>query len=250
MKTVAIVCQKGGVGKSTTALNLGAGLSRKKKRVLFVDLDAQGNLTETLGGGGDGPTALDVLTGKVPARAALRSVALGSLLPAGPSLWGADMTVCGPGREYALREALAPLQGEYEYAVIDTPPALGILTVNALTAAETAIVTAQADVYSLRAIGQLSMTVDVVRDHCNAALRIGGILLTRHSARAVLSRDMAEMIEQTAAALHTKVFKACIREAVAVKESQAFQRDIFTYAPKSRVAKDYQDFVNEFLARA
>ena len=250
MKTLAIVCQKGGVGKSTTALNLGAGLSLKGKRILFIDLDAQGNLTETLGCGGDGVTALDVLTGESIGKEALRQTALGDLIAAGPGLSGADMTVSNVRREYRLKDALMPLRDKYDYAIIDTPPALGILTVNALTAATEAIVTVQADVYSLRAIGQLSLTVDAVRQHCNAALSIGGILLTRHSARAVLSRDMAEMIEQTAAALHTKVFAASIREAVAIKESQACQQDIFTYAPRSGVAKDYQDFVNEYLARA
>lgn len=249
MKTLAIVCQKGGVGKSTTALNLGAGLSLKGKRVLFIDLDAQGNLTETLGGG-SGMTAFDVLVGESTAEEAVQKIALGGLIAAGPSLSGADMSVSGARREYRLQEALEPLREKYDYAIIDTPPALGLLAVNALTAATEAIVTVQADVYSLRAIGQLSLTVDAVRQHCNAALSICGILLTRHNGRAVLSRDMAEMIEQTAAALHTKVFAASIREAVAIKESQACQQDIFTYAPKSGVAKDYQDFVNEYLARA
>ena len=250
MKILAIVCQKGGVGKSTTALNLGAGLSFKGKKVLFIDLDAQGNLTETLGSDGCGVTALDVLLGEATAEEALRQTAPGDLIAAGPSLSGADMSVPRARREYRLQDALMPLKDKYDYVIIDTPPALGILTVNALTAAAEAIVTVQADVYSLRAIGQLSLTVDAVRRHCNAALSIGGILLTRHNARAVLSRDMTEMIEQTAAALHTKVFAASIREAVAIKESQACQQDIFTYAPKSGVAKDYQGFVNEYLARA
>ena len=247
MKTLAIVCQKGGVGKSTTALNLGAGLALKGQKVLFVDLDAQGNLTETLGGGGD-LTAMDVLTGEATAEEALRTVALGGLIPAGPNLAGADMVVSDARREYRLRDALAPFTEGYDYAIIDTPPSLGILTINALTAATEAIVTAQADVYSLRAIGKLSMTIEAVRKHCNDALLIGGILLTRHSTRAILSRDMTEMIEQTAAALHTKIFKARIREAVAIKESQVCQQDIFTYAPKSGAAGDYQDFVNEYLA--
>lgn len=248
MKTLAIVCQKGGVGKTTTAMNLGAGLSLKGKRVLFIDLDAQGSLTETLNGSG-GMTAFDVLAGKTTAEATIQKTALGDLIAAEPSLSGADMFVSGARREYRLRDAMEPLGDKYDYAIIDTPPALGVLTVNALTAATEAIVTVQADVYSLRAIGQLFLTMDAVRQHCNAGLAIGGILLTRHSARTVLSRDMTEMINQTAAALHTKVFATRIRDAVAIKESQACQQDIFTYAPESRVAKDYQGFVNEYLAR-
>lgn len=249
MKTLAIVCQKGGVGKTTTALNFGAGLSLKGKRVLFIDLDAQGSLTETLDGSG-GMTAFDVLTGATTAEAAIQKIALGDLIVAEPSLSVADMSVSGARREYRLRDALEPLKDKYDYAITDTPPALGVLTVNALTAASEAIITVQADIYSLRAIGQLCLTVDAVRKHCNAGLTIAGILLTRHNARTILSRDMAEMIAQTAATLHAKVFAAHIREAVAIKESQARRQDIFTYAPKSRAAKDYQDFVNEYLERA
>ena len=116
MKTLAIVCQKGGVGKSTTALNLGAGLSLKGKRVLFIDLDAQGNLTETLGGGG-GVTAFDVLVGEATAEEAIQQIALGDLIAAGPSLSGADMSVSGARREYRLQEALEPL-GKGQYTVL------------------------------------------------------------------------------------------------------------------------------------
>lgn len=249
MKTVAIVCQKGGVGKSTTALNLGAGLFLKNKKVLFVDLDAQGNLTETLGVNGGCPTALDVLLGRMDIKTAVQWTAVGDVIAAGAGLAGADMVIEGARKEYRLKDALEAVKDAYDYTIIDTPPALGMLTVNALAAASEAIVPVQADIYSLRAIGQLSMTMDAVRDHCNENLVIAGILLTRHSSRAILSRDMAEMMEQTAEALRTKVFSTSIREAVAIKESQARQTDIFSYAPKSGVAKDYLEFVNEYIAR-
>ena len=247
MKVVAIVCQKGGVGKSTTAFNLGAGLSHKGKKILFVDLDAQANLTETLGAQPEGSTVFDVMMNRASAAESTQSVALGDMLAAGADLSGADMAVTGQGKEYRLKKALDSIKDKYDYAVIDTPPALGILTINALTAAEEAIIPVQADVYSLRAIGQLSMTINAVRQHCNPNLDIGGILLTRHNSRAILNRDMAELIEQTAVALQTKVFKASIREAVAIKESLACQSDIMTYAPKSGVARDYQNFINEYL---
>jgi len=249
MKTVAIVCQKGGVGKSTTALNLGAGLFFKSKKILFVDLDAQGNLTETLGVSGDCPTALDVLMGRADIKTAAQWTAVGDVIAAGAGLAGADMIIEGTRKEYRLKDALEAVKNAYDYVIIDTPPALGILTVNALAAASEAIVPVQADIYSLRAIGQLSMTMDAVREHCNESLAIAGILLTRHSSRAILSRDMAEMMDQTAEALHTKVFSTSIREAVAIKESQARQTDIFSYAPRSGVAKDYLEFVNEYIAR-
>jgi chromosome partitioning protein len=213
-----------------------------------VDLDAQGNLTETLGADAQGTTALDVLTGAAAADA-IQRFPLADIVPAGPGLAGADMTIAGNRKEYRLSEALSPVRERYDYIIIDTPPALGILTVNALAAATEALVPVQADIYSLRALGQLSMTIEAVRRHCNAGLTISGILLTRHSKRAILSRDMADMMEQTAKALRTTVFQSSIREAVAIKESQARQRDIFAYAPKSGAAADYQDLINEYVAR-
>lgn len=248
MKTIAVVCQKGGVGKTTTALNMGAGLALKGKKILFVDLDAQANLTETLGADSRAATVLDVLTGDVAVQSAVQHLPLGDVLPAGAGLAGADLVISGARREYKLQEALASIAALYDYAIIDTPPALGIFTVNALAAASDIVVPVQADIYSLRAIGQLSQTVSAVRDHCNPGLVISGILLTRHNNRSVLSRDIADMIDETAKALQTRVFVSCVREAVAVKESQARSQDIFSYAPKSGAAKDYQGFIDEYLS--
>lgn len=248
MKIIAIVCQKGGVGKTTTALNIGAGLARRDKKILFVDLDAQANLTETLGADSGKATVLDVLIGESALENALQRLPMADVLPAGPGLAGADMVINGLRREYRLKEALDVLSDAYDYAIIDTPPALGIFTVNALTAASDIIVPVQADIYSLKAIAQLSRTIAAVREHSNPHLAIAGILLTRHNTRAVLSRDMAEMIEETAAALQTRVFKYCVREAIAIKESLACNQDIFSYAPKNGAAKDYEAIINEYLS--
>jgi chromosome partitioning protein len=159
------------------------------------------------------------------------------------------MMLTQTGKEFRLKEALAPIQENYDYIIIDTPPALGILTINALTACTGIIVPAQADIYSLQGIGQLYGTIKPVRQYCNPELRILGILLTRYNQRSIISRDIAEMMAQTAAQLETIVYKATIREAVAVKEAQARQRDIYSYAPKGRVTADYASFVEEVLAQ-
>lgn len=151
------------------------------------------------------------------------------------------------GKEYRLKEALEPVKNNYDYIVIDTPPALGILTINALTAADDIIIPAQADIYSIDAIGQLSSTVKAVKQYTNSKLSIKGILLTRYSDRTILSRDLADMIQRTAEQLSTKLFNATIREAIGIKEAQAQKQDIFSYSGNSKVAADYMQFVEEFL---
>jgi chromosome partitioning protein len=131
---------------------------------------------------------------------------------------------------------------------VDTPPALGILTVNALTACDSVIIPAQADIYSLQGIEQLAETMKPVKKYCNPSLRIEGILLTRYSPRSVLSREVAELAEQLAAKLNTKLFKATIREAIAVKEAQISQQSLYSYAPKAKVTEDYTALIDELIS--
>ena len=249
MKTVAIINQKGGVGKSTTAMALGAGLIRKRKKVLYVDLDAQGNLTFALGDGGEsgGGDSLSVLTRETAIGDAIRITPGGDLLPSAPALSGADKALSTIGKEFRLREALAQVADRYDWAVVDTPPALGILTINALTACDCCVVPAQADIFSLQGIMQLSATLEAVRQYCNPDLRVAGILLTRYNGRVIIGREIAEKMQDTARALETRVFRTTIREGTAVKEAQAMRQDIFSYAPRSNAAQDYLKFVDEFL---
>jgi len=244
-ESLAVINQKGGVGKSTTALAIGAGLSLKGHRVLYIDLDAQGNMSYTLGADSGGATVLDVLTGRATAEQAIQQTGQGHIIPSSPALSGADGVITATGKEYRLKEALEPLKGKYDYFIIDTPPALGILVINALTACTGAIIPAQADIYSLQGIGQLYNTVKAVKQYCNPSLIIKGIVLTRYSPRSILSREVAEMIEDTARQLDTALYKTTIREGIAVREAQARQQDIFSYAPKSNVSQDYKALVDE-----
>ena len=243
---LAVINQKGGVGKSTTAAAIGAGLLLKGRSVLFVDLDAQGNLSFNLGAGPAALSSLEVLTGTAQAREAILHTDHGDLIPASPALAGADGIITATGKEYRLKEALAPLS--YDYIILDTPPALGILTVNALTACTGVIIPAQADAYSLQGIALLAKTIDVVRKYCNRALKVKGIVLTRYTPRSILSRDMTKLMEDTAAHLGTKVYSSTIRECTALREAQAVQDTIYSYAPKSNAAADYMALVEEILA--
>ncbi len=243
----AIINQKGGVGKSTTAHALGCALFRRGYRVLFVDLDSQSNLSFSLKVAGETPTSMDVLAQEVNVRDAIRKCSDGDVIPAGLSLALAEQNMSGVGTEYRLHEAFEQIKDDYDYIVIDTPPALGILTVNALTACTRAVIPAQADIYSFQGISQLYKTMTTVKRYCNPNLEVSGILLTRYSPRAILSRDVADMLSKTAEQINTKLFDATIREAVSVREAQANQMDIYEYNSKSNVSQDYEAFTDELL---
>lgn len=247
MQTIAVINQKGGVGKSTTALAIGAGLISIGFRVLFIDLDAQGNLTYSLGVVAQKYNVLRALQSPQHAKEEIQHGAQGDILASSPSLSGADTLITQTGKEYRLKEALESLEGAYDYCVIDTPPALGILTVNALTACTGAIIPAQADVYSLQGISQLQGTIEAVRKYCNPNLTIMGIVLTRFNGRSIIRREVAQMLEQTAEQLHTKLYKARIRECTALVEAQAMRQSIYQYAPRSNAAADYRALVGEIL---
>lgn len=247
MEVVAIVNRKGGVGKTVTAQALGAGLARKKKKVLYIDLDSQTNLTYGLAIDPEGLSSMDVLTGEATAAEAIQNTPQGDAIAGSEALAAADAIITGSRKEYRLKDALEGLQ--YDYIILDTPAQLGTLTVNALTAATSVIIPVQAEVFSLQGMGQLSKAIDAVKEYCNKNLKIRGILITRYNGRAIISRDMQANLEDAARQLHTKLYSTPIRECTSIKEAQASQQDIFTYAPRSNAAKDYADFIKEFMRK-
>lgn len=247
MKVIAIVSRKGGVGKTATAHALGAGLIKRGNKILYVDLDSQTNLSFSVGADRKGPNALDLLTGSCSAAEAIQQTKQGEIIRGCEQLAGADILLTDTGKEYRLKEALAQVKGKYDYVVIDTPAALGTLTVNALTAADFAVIPVQAEIYSLQGIGQLKETLESVKKYCNKGLKVKGILVTRYKGRATLSKDMRDNLDEAAKNLKTKLFNTPVRECISVAEAQAMKQDIFTYAPRSNAAKDYDAFIEELL---
>ena len=247
MEVIAVVNRKGGVGKTATAQALGAGLIKKKKKVLYIDLDSQTNLSYGLGADMNKPNSMDILTGEATAQEAIQHTEQGDVIAGTEALAGADAVIDGTGKEYRLKEAINGLQ--YDYIIIDTPAQLGTLTVNALTATTGGgvIIPVQADIYSLQGIGQLNKTIEAVKKYCNKDLYIRGILITRYNSRAVISKDMQTNLQEAAEQLNTRLYSVPIRECVAIKEAQASQTDIFSYAPRSNAAKDYTAFIKEFM---
>jgi len=247
---ISIANQKGGIGKSTTAQSLGAGLFLKGYKTLLIDLDPQRNISYTIGADFTKPTAYEFMTKRATAEEVIQDTPQGKVIPAGENLSNLDLELTSTGKEYKLKEALDPIKKDYDYIIIDTPPALGILTVNALTTSDSLIIPSQADIYSLQGIGQLYKTIQAVRMYCNSKLKIQGILLTKHNTRTILNRDMGELIEDTAKQLDTEVYQTFIRESVVVREAQAKKQDIFTYAPNSNPTQDYLSFIEEVIERS
>lgn len=246
-KVITITNRRGGTGKTCTAYALGAGLSIRGYKTLCIDLDSQTNLSFDMGASSATASSMDLLTGEATAQDAIQHTERGDVIAGSPELATADLTFTGTGKEYRLKEAIEPIRGSYDFIIIDTAPSLNILTVNALTASDSAIITAQAEVHSLQGIGQLNDTIKAVRKHTNKDLVIEGILITRYNGRAIISRDMRQNLLEVAQLLNTKVFLQPIRECIALREAQAMQTDIFTYAPRSNASADYNALIDELI---
>lgn len=240
----AFANQKGGVGKTSCCLSVGACLRAIGKRVLLVDLDPQGNLTYSSGIEGFVYSVMDLMQKRVKARDAIIS----DLIASSPYLASADVMFTAVGKEYLLREALADVRDEYDHILLDCPPSLGTLSVNALSCADEVVIPAQADIFSVQGIMQLGETISAVRQYVNPNIHIAGILCNRYNARSVISRDIYDMLGTVAAQLGTLVFKTVIRECTALKEAAALRTDILSHAPRSNAAADFAALTDEFLS--
>lgn len=248
---IAIVNQKGGVGKTTTAVNLGACLAEAGKTVLLVDVDPQGNSTSGIGirKSQIARCIYDVLINDLSAR----EVVLPSnterlwVIPATINLAGAEIELVSVlNREFRLRNALAPLKGEYDYLLLDCPPSLGLLTINALSAADSVLVPIQCEYYALEGLSQLLNTITLVQKHLNPHLDILGVVLTMFDPRTNLSQQVIDEVKKY---FGEKVFQTIIPRNIRLSEAPGYGQSIIAYDERSRGAEAYRELAQEVINR-
>lgn len=249
-KTIVLSNQKGGVGKTTTANALAVGFKSRGFSVLAVDMDPQGNLSFSLGADVESSaTIYDVLKGELKTRFAIQKAPLVDTISSNILLSSIELEFTGVQREFLLKNALAPIQSSYDYIFIDSPPALGILTVNAFAAADYVLVPMLSDIFSLQGITQLAETIERVKNYCNPAIQVLGIFLTKHNPRTRFSKEVKGTVDMIAEDLHIPALDTYIRESVSLREAQSLQQSVLEYAPKSNAVIDYESLIDELIGR-
>jgi chromosome partitioning protein len=249
-RVIAIANQKGGVGKTTTAINLGASLAVAEKKTLVIDMDPQGNATSGLGVSGRGslPTVYDVLTGDAQVgEAIVKEVHFPclDLVPSSRDLVGAEIELVGAtSRETVLRRGIQPVRSKYDYILVDCPPSLGLLTLNTLTAADSVLIPIQCEFYALEGLSQLLNTVRLVQRSLNPKLEIEGVLLTMYDKRLNLSRQVADEAREY---FGGSVYKTTIPRNVRLAEAPSFGQPIAQYDVMSIGARSYMSLASEIM---
>jgi chromosome partitioning protein len=245
-KVISVSNHKGGVGKTTSAINIGAGLNKLGKKVLLIDLDPQANLSQSLGLIEPERNIYGSLRGeyKLEPLGILKGLdIIGSTL----DLSGAEVEMSGEaGREYILRELIEPIRNNYDYILIDSPPSLGLLTINSFTASDEIFIPLQAQYLALQGLAKLTEVIEKIKKRLNKELKIGGVFITQYDSRKVLNRDVVATIQ---AHFKDVVFNTIIRDNIALAEAPAQGLDIFRYNAKTNGAEDYLSLSKEIVKR-
>ena len=247
-RIIAVSNQKGGVGKTTTSVNLAACVAALGKNVLLIDIDPQGNASSGLGLSGKGRTSIyEVLLGEAGASEAILPTEFGplSLIPSSIELAGAEIELVSmPARETLLREALAPVRGRYDYIFIDCPPSLSLLTLNAMTAADSVLIPIQCEYYALEGVGQLMNTLQLVKKRLNPRLEIEGVVLTMLDGRTNLGLQVVQEVKKY---FRSRVYGSIIPRNVRLSETPSHGLPINVYDPRSTGAEAYRKLAEEFI---
>jgi chromosome partitioning protein len=247
-KTVSFANQKGGVGKTTTTVNLGAYIAEAGKNVLLVDFDPQSNTTSSLGIKRDLPGIYEVISGSIGVTEAIYpcSVSGLSIIPSSINLTGANVELVDQeGREHFLKKNLSPILGRFDYVFIDCPPSLGILTVNALVASDSVIIPLQCEYFALEGLSLLLQTINLIQKGLNPELKVGGILFTMYDSRTRLAH---EVVQEVTGYFKEKVFRTIIPRNIRLGEAPSFAQPINQYDPDCLGALSYRKLAEEVLA--
>ncbi len=247
-KIVSIANQKGGVGKTTTSINLSTILAKKGKKVLMIDADPQGNASSGVGVDKEVEESVyDILIGDTEIKNVVIKTNIKNLYvcPSNINLAGAEVELVSVmSREYRLKEKLDEVKDEYDYIIIDCPPSLGLITLNAFTASDSVLIPVQCEYYALEGLGQLINTINLVKKHLNKNINIEGALLTMYDARTNLSNQVVKEVKKY---FNDKVYKNVIPRNVKLSEAPSYGMPISIYDPRSKGAKSYEKFVKEFM---
>lgn len=249
-RIISVITQKGGVGKTTTVNALAATLTKAGRRVLTIDMDPQGNLSFCLGAEvEDVHTICDVIRKDVSALDCIQRCNTADIIPADILLSSIELEYTGKNREFLLREALNDIKNIYDYILIDSPPSLGVLTVNALAASKYVIMPMLPDIFSLQGITKVYDVIDHVRQTCNPKLEIGGVLVNKYNKRSKLHREVMGTAQLVSRKLGTPVFRTVIRNSPAISEAQSLQCDITEYSRRIAAIRDFKSLTNELIER-